>query len=83
MIIFWEMKTVSKSELKARMLEYFREVEQTGEPLVVTDHRKPVLQVTPLARQEPVAEVFADLRGKLNATEAAVLAPTTEEWNLK
>tara|TARA_Y100001934_G_scaffold246651_1_gene305882 strand:- start:727 stop:960 length:234 start_codon:yes stop_codon:yes gene_type:complete len=77
------MKTVSKSELKARMLEYFREVEKTGEPLVVTDHRKPVLQVTPLARQEPVAEVFADLRGQLNATEAAVLAPTTDEWNLK
>ena len=50
---------------------------------MVTDHRKPVLQVTPLARQEPVAEVFADLRGQLNATEAAVLAPTTDEWNLK
>jgi len=29
---------VTKSKLKARMLEYFREVERTGEPLVVTDH---------------------------------------------
>ncbi|MFT4589551.1 MAG: antitoxin (DNA-binding transcriptional repressor) of toxin-antitoxin stability system, partial [Limisphaerales bacterium] len=36
------MKTVSKGKLKAKMLEYFREVEATGETLVVTDHGREV-----------------------------------------
>jgi hypothetical protein len=35
---------VTKSKLKARMLEYFREVERTGESLIVTDHGREVLE---------------------------------------
>ena len=42
------MTVVSKSKLKARMLEYFREVERTGEPLIVTDGGREVLEVRPL-----------------------------------
>jgi len=42
------MKTVSKGKLKAKMLEYFREVERTGETLVVTDHGQAVLEIRPL-----------------------------------
>ena len=36
------MKVVSKSALKAKMLEYFRQVETTGEPLLVTSNGQPV-----------------------------------------
>ncbi|MGF7006541.1 type II toxin-antitoxin system Phd/YefM family antitoxin [Aminobacter sp. BE322] len=36
---------VSKSEFKAKALEYFREIEATGEPLIVTDHGKPKLEI--------------------------------------
>ena len=36
------MLAVAKGELKAKMLECFRHVEQSGEELIVTDHRKPV-----------------------------------------
>lgn len=39
--------TVSKSKFKARALEYFRQVEQSGEELVVTDRGKPVLKIVP------------------------------------
>jgi len=38
---------VSKSEFKAKALEYFRQVEATGESLIVTDHGKPALEVRP------------------------------------
>jgi prevent-host-death family protein len=38
---------VSKSEFKARALELFRQVEATGEPIVVTNHGKPVLEIRP------------------------------------
>jgi antitoxin (DNA-binding transcriptional repressor) of toxin-antitoxin stability system len=38
------MKTeMSKSRFKARALEVFREIERTGEPVIITDHGKPSL----------------------------------------
>lgn len=36
---------VSKSEFKGKALEYFRQVQASGESVVVTDHGKPVLEV--------------------------------------
>jgi prevent-host-death family protein len=74
------METVSKSELKARMLEYFRRVEKTGEELVVTSHGKPVARVVPYRQKVSVAELFKDLRGKV-VYRADILEPTTDEWS--
>lgn len=74
------MITVSKSELKAKMLAYFRHVEETGEPLIVTSHRKPVLRVEPIRKQISIAEEFAAYQGKLVAREEDILASTVDEW---
>ncbi len=38
-------RTVSKSKFKPRALEYFRQVEETGEELTITDHGRPVLKI--------------------------------------
>lgn len=38
---------VSKSEFKAKALEFFRYVEASGESVVITDHGKPTLEVRP------------------------------------
>ena len=50
-------KQVSKSEFKAKALEFFRQVEMSGETMVVTDHGKPKLEVRPYrnADHEPLA----------------------------
>ena len=40
-------RQVSKSRFKAQALELFRQVEASGEPLVVTDHGRPPLEVRP------------------------------------
>lgn len=56
---------VSKGVLKAKMLEYFRSVEKTGEELIVTDNRKPVLKVVPFEKKISLDKLFADLRGKM------------------
>ena len=40
-------KQVSKSEFNSRTLEYFRQIEVSGESIIVTDHGKPVLEVRP------------------------------------
>jgi antitoxin (DNA-binding transcriptional repressor) of toxin-antitoxin stability system len=57
------VKTVSKGKLKGKMLEYFRQVELTGEPLIVTDRGREVLEVRPVAKPRmTVAEVLAEYR---------------------
>lgn len=70
---------MSKSALKARMLEYFRQVEQTGEELIVTDNNRAVLKVVPISTRVPASSVFADVRGRVVYHED-ILAPTQEEW---
>jgi prevent-host-death family protein len=41
---------VSKSKFKPRSLEYFREVESSGEPLIITDRGRPVLTIAPFGK---------------------------------
>lgn len=79
MVIVMTMVTVSKSALKARMLEFFREVERTGEELVVTSDGVPVLKVVPFSQTRSVDDAFADVRGALTWT-GDIDAPTDAEW---
>ena len=48
---------VSKSQLKAKALEYFRQIETTGESLIVTDHGQPTIEIKPfhLKKTNPLA----------------------------
>lgn len=62
---------VSKGKLKAKMLEYFREVERTGEPLIVTDHGRSVLEIRPVPQTGSKAEILANLRARLFGDETA------------
>jgi prevent-host-death family protein len=73
------MTSVSKSVLKGKMLEYFRQVEETGEELVVTDNGRPVVKVIPIRARAPAAETFGDVRGRIVYHED-LLAPTSDEW---
>ncbi len=73
------MPTVSESRLKARMLEYFRNVQETGEELIVTDNNRPVIRIVPIRHSGRGAEFFADVRGRVVYRED-VMTPTTDEW---
>ncbi len=55
------MKKISKSKLKPVMLKVFREIEQTGEELVITDHGRPVLKVIPYKTEKK--DTLDELRG--------------------
>jgi prevent-host-death family protein len=54
---------VSKSRFKAKALEYFRLVERTRKPIVITDNGKAVLKVVPYA--EDAADTLRSLRGSV------------------
>jgi prevent-host-death family protein len=73
------MERVSKSALKAKMLEYFRRVQDTGEELIVTDNNEPVIRITAIRKRRPASEVFADVRGRV-VYRGDLLEPTVDEW---
>ena len=74
------IETISKSKLKAKRLEVFRELEASGKELIVTDHDKPVLKITPIKFEAGVDALFGDLQGKVIYLED-VNEPTLAEWN--
>jgi antitoxin (DNA-binding transcriptional repressor) of toxin-antitoxin stability system len=74
------MNTISKSKLKAKMLEVFRQLEASGEELIVTDQGKPVLKITPIRPKSTVAQVFGDLQGQITYRED-INTPTASEWD--
>lgn len=56
-------RSVSKSQFKPKALEYFREVEQTGKALIITDRGKPALKIVPYS-EDPEARLKL-LRGSV------------------
>ena len=74
------MHTVSKSYLKTHMLRVFREIEKSGEELVVTDNNRPVLKIVPVRQGNSVGEVFGELQRKIAYSED-INTPTEEEWS--
>jgi antitoxin (DNA-binding transcriptional repressor) of toxin-antitoxin stability system len=73
------MLMISKSKLKAQMLQIFRQIEETGEEVIVTDNNRPVLRIQPIVKKRSVEEVFGPYRGKVIYHED-INTPTTDEW---
>lgn len=69
--------TVSKSVLKAKMLEIFRELEKSQGELIVTDNNEPVLRITPIKKKRSPKEVFHNV--KVTYSEP-IESPTESEW---
>jgi prevent-host-death family protein len=86
---FLFMKMVSKGKLKPKMLEYFREVERTGEPLLVTDHGRAVLVVQPVEDRKimTASDVLARYRAGTTpqqevSEEEFMAAQACEDWEV-
>ena len=69
---------VSKSEFKAKALEFFRQVETSGASLIVTDHGKPTFEVRPYRglRREPLDV----LRGSVMRYDNPTDPVSTNDW---
>ena len=73
------MKTISKSKLKSKLLEFLRSVESEGEEIVVTDRGRPVVKIIRYDSAPSTDELFGKMRNKVKYFED-VTTPTTEEW---
>lgn len=72
-------QTISKSKLKARMLEIFRQIESSGNEMIVTDHGKPVLMILSIKQKASASAVFGDLQNQVIYLED-INTPTLSEW---
>lgn len=69
---------VSKSRFKANALALFREVERTGQPIIITDRGTPVLTVAPY-KADPQAALKA-LRETVTRYEAPMKPVAEDDW---
>ena len=72
------MLKVSKSQFKARALEYFRQVQQTKEELVITEHGRPVLKIVPY--REDLDRILTRLRGSVIEYRDPTEPVGVEDW---
>ena len=72
--------SVSKSRFKAKASEYFRLVEETKQPLIITDRGRPVLKLAPFEKETP-EEAFASLRGSVLRYENPMEPVGLEDWD--
>jgi prevent-host-death family protein len=71
--------TVSKSEFKAKALEYMRFVEHGNQPIIVTDMGNPVIHIMPY-KKAPQKTYLYDLRGTLLKYERPLDPVGLEDW---
>lgn len=69
---------VSKSQFKAKALEFFRQVEATGESVIVTDHGKPTLEVR--RYRDNKRTPFEILRGSVVRYDDPIEPVAMDEW---
>lgn len=70
---------VSKSEFKAKALEFFRLVESSGQSVIVTDHGKPALEVRPY--RDTARNPMDILRGSAIRYDKPTDAVDADEWD--
>lgn len=68
----------SKAQFKPRALEYFRRVQETGQPLVITDNGVPVLKI--VTYSEDPDGLLTALRGSVLDYEAPLEPVGEEDW---
>lgn len=71
---------VSKSQFKPKSLEYFRMIEETGEPLVITDRGRPVLKVIPYTETADPEDRLKTLRNSVIQYYDPTAPVGTEDW---
>ncbi len=72
--------SISKSRFKAQALELFRQIEQTGQAIIITDRGTPVLQVTPY-REDPAASLKV-LRNSVLKYDAPTDPIGVDDWDV-
>jgi prevent-host-death family protein len=76
------MKQMAAGEFKARCLAIMDQVFESGEPVLITKHGKPVAKLVPVDKQRD--DIFGYMAGKAKIV-GDIVGPTTplEDWEYK
>ncbi len=72
------MDRISKTDFKSHALQILREIEQTGESRIITDHGKPTLQIKRLRQQN--TDPLEVLKGTVIKYEDATAPVADDAW---
>ena len=70
--------TISKSRFKPQALKYFRQIQENGQELIITDHGKPVLKISSF-QEEPQA-VLEELRNSVKRFDDPLEPVALDDW---
>lgn len=71
-------QVISKAKFKPRALQYFREVQEKGIELIITDHGKPVVKIIPYS--DKPEEALDRLRNTVIRYDDPTQPVGLEEW---
>jgi antitoxin (DNA-binding transcriptional repressor) of toxin-antitoxin stability system len=71
---------ISKSRFKPQALKYFREIQEKGQYLIITDHGKPVLKISPF--QEKTQTVLEELRNSVLRYDDPLEPVALDDWDV-
>jgi PHD/YefM family antitoxin component YafN of YafNO toxin-antitoxin module len=72
--------TVSKSHFKLQALKYFHQIQENGQDLIITDHGKPVLKISPF--QEKTQTVLEELRNSVLRYDDPLEPVAQDDWDV-
>jgi prevent-host-death family protein len=74
------MKQIAAAQFKAQCLAIMDRVQQSGEPVVITKHGKPVVQLVPAQKNED--DIFGYMIGKARIVGDVMNTVPLKVWNL-
>jgi len=72
------MEQISKTKFKAHALEVLREIEQSGEPIIITDRGKPTVEIKKLRQRND--EPLDMLKGSVIKFDGATEPIGVDDW---
>ncbi|MGD0945835.1 MAG: type II toxin-antitoxin system prevent-host-death family antitoxin [Candidatus Binatia bacterium] len=75
------MKSMLVSDFKAKCIAVLKEVQRSGEPVLVTLRGRPMARVEPFADAEKRKELGA-LKGSMRIRRDLVRSDTTADWEM-
>lgn len=69
---------ISKSSFKPQALKYFRQIQEDGRELIITDHAKPVIKIIPFREEAHV--ILEELRNSVIRYDDPFKPVGQDEW---
>ena len=75
------MKTMAAGQFKNRCLAVMDEVQQSGEPVLITKHGKPVAKLVPA--EKSAEDIFGYMAGKAQIVGDIMSSIPLEDWKTR